>query len=234
MGITIHYSGKLDDPRVLAQLLAEARHFCFQRRWKYIDVDDRILGTVERRIPSDAESVRTQTSPIDDTLRGILIQPHPKSESVFLTFNQNGELCFYMPQATPGHFGENKSLFTKTQFAPLDIHISICELLALIRDKYFPSLRVVDEGEYWETRDPARLAENFGRLNTLMDQVAHALNDPDHPLTQEIQRALDDAQDDAANPDPRQKKGMRLERGARIKPSDPLWKRGHGCSAGRN
>lgn len=231
MGITIHYSGKLDDPRVLPRLLAEARHFCFQRRWRYIDVDDRILGTVERWIPSNDEQIHTEESPIDDTLRGIIIQPHPESESVFLTFNQNGELCFYIPQATPGHFWENKWLFTKTQFAPLDVHISICELLALIRDKYFPSLQVVDEGEYWETRDLTRLAKNFETLNTLIDQIADALNDPDHPLTQEIQGTLDA---DTPPQDEHKKKGIRSERGAKIQITDPLWKRGHGRSAGRN
>jgi hypothetical protein len=234
MGITIHYSGKLDNPRVLPQLLTAARHFCFQRRWKYIDVDDRILGTVERWIPSDDEQVHTTTAPIDDTLRGIIIQPHPKSESVFLTFNQDGELCFYLPQSQPGLYWENKLLFTKTQFAPLDIHISICELLALIRDNYFPNLQVEDEGEYWETRDPAHLAEKFAQLNALMDHVANALQDPDHPLTQEIQRALDDAQPDDAPKDERKKKGLRFERGAKIKVTDPLWKRGYGRSAGRN
>lgn len=233
MGITIHYSGKLDDPRVLPPLLTEARHFCFQRRWKYIDVDDRILGIVERCIPSDDEQVHTQESPIDDTLRGIIIQPHPESESVFLTFNQNGELCFYLPQAAPGHFWENKWLFTQTQFAPLDVHISICELFTLIRDKYFPHLRVVDEGEYWETRDLARLADNFERVNALDNQIADALHNPDHPHTQPIQSAFD-GKDAATAPDEHPQADGRFERGARIKLPDPLWKRGHGRSAGRN
>lgn len=236
MGITIHYSGKLDDPRVLPDLLTAARHFCFQRKWKYIDVDDRILGTVERWIPSDDEQVHTKESPIDDTPRGIIAQPHLESESVFLTFNQQGELCFYMPEPEPGHYWENKLLFTKTQFAPLDVHISICELLQLVRDRYFPSLRVVDEGEYWETRDPARLAQNFGKLNALMDQLATALQDPDHPITQEIQGAIAarDAKEKDTKKEKRKKKGLKFERGAKIKLPDPLWKRGHGRSAGRN
>ncbi len=227
MGITIHYSGKLDDLRVLPDLLTAARHFCFQRRWRYINVDDRILGTVERWIPSDDEQVRTITAPIDDTLRGIIIRPHPKSESVFLTFNQEGELCFYMAQSQPGLYWENKLLFTKTQFAPLDIHISICELFQLLRDNYFPNLHVEDEGEYWETHDPARLAENFARLNALIDQIAEALQDPEHPLTQEIHSALGDD-------DERKQEGLRFERGASIRLSEPLWKRGHGRSASRN
>jgi hypothetical protein len=234
VGITIHYSGTLDDLRVLPDLLTAARHFCFQRRWKYIDVDDRILGTVERWVPSDDEQFHTQESPIDDTLRGIIAQPHPESESVWFTFNQSGELCFYMPKPEPGHYWENKFLFTKTQFAPLDVHISICEFLQLIRDKYFPSLRVVDEGEYWETHDPARLARNLGKLTAIMDQLGEALQDPEHPLTLKIQGAVDDTEDKDAQKDERKKKGLSFERGARINLPDPLWKRGHGRSAGRN
>lgn len=220
MGITIHYSGRLDDLRVLPQLLAEARHFCFQRRWRYLDVDDRIIGKLEDGMP------------VDDVMRGIVIKPHPNSESVYLTFNQDGELCFYMPHAAPGHFGQNKLLFTKTQFAPLDVHISICELFTLLRDKYFPTLQVVDEGEYWETRDLARLAEHFETLNTLINTITDVLQDPHHPLTQQIQSMLN-AEDDTPQ-DEREKKGWRFERGAKIKLPDPLWKRGYGRSAGRN
>lgn len=240
MGITIHYNGTLDDPRVLPDLLAAARHFCFQRKWKYLDVDDRIIGTVERTV-IDKEDAKTHTTyyattkaPIDDTLRGVIIQPHPESEAVWLTFNQQGELCFYHAQTQPGHYWEQAGGFTKTQFAPLDVHISICELLALIRDKYFPTLRVVDEGEYWETRDPARLAERFKTLNALMDQVGNALSAPDHPLTQDLQSVLDEERPDATKRDPRKKKGLRFERGAKIKLTAPLWKRGHGRSAGKN
>ena len=72
MGITIHHSGKLDDPRILPDLLTAARQFCFQRKWKYIDVDDRILGTVERWLPSDGEQVRTKESPIRSGETGFL------------------------------------------------------------------------------------------------------------------------------------------------------------------
>jgi hypothetical protein len=192
------------------------------------------LAQLARRIPSDDDQVHTKESPIDDTMRGIIVQPQPESESVFLTFNQHGELCFYLPEPEPGHYWENKLLFTKTQFAPLGVHISICEMLHLIRDKYFPSLRVVDEGEYWETHDPAHLAQNLGKLNEIMDQVANALQDPDNPITQEIQRAVDDTKGKDAKKGKRKRKGLKFERGAKISLPDPLWKRGHGWSAGRN
>jgi hypothetical protein len=236
MGITIHYHGKLDDTRVLPDLLLAARHFCFQRRWKYIDVDDRVIGKVERWIPSKGEEIKTVTSRIDDWQRGIIIDPHPESESVWLTFNQQGELCFYMPEAEPGHYWEQKFLFTKTQFAPLDVHISICELLHLIQDKYFPNLQVSDEGEYFETRDPAHLAQNFAKLNALMDRVAGALSDENStdPIADAIRDAVDEAEGTEDKPRSPKKKKLQFERGAKIKVHEPVWKRGHGSTAGKN
>ena len=108
MGITIHYSGTLDDPGVLPDLLTAVRHFCFKRKWKYIDVDDRILGKF------------VDDTPIDDTLRGVIIQPHKKSEAIWLTFNQHGELCFYPGEEKSGQYWKQEGGFTKTQLAVLE------------------------------------------------------------------------------------------------------------------
>ncbi len=58
-----------------------------------------------------------------------------------------------------------------------------------------------------ETRDPARLAQNFGELNAMMDQLANALHKQER---------------------------LSFERGKKITTRDPEWKRGHGRSAGRN
>jgi hypothetical protein len=202
MGITIHYSGKLDDPRVLPDLLTTARHFCFQRKWKYFDIDDRIIGKLE------------DGTPVDDVMRGVVIQPHPENESVWLTFNQSGELCFYHADSKPSRYWKQEGNFTKTQFAPIDVHMSICELLHLIRDKYFPGLEVNDEGEYWETGDPSVLADHLGSLNRLMDTLQQQFEKHD------------------ANASENDK--IKFERGKKIKTRDPEWKHGHGRSAGRN
>ncbi len=220
MGVTIHYRGTLDDPRGLPDLLIAVRLFCFKRGWKYIDVDDRIIGVVERWATtsvkneelSNAEmdwtdtTVETQTVPIDDTLRGVIIQPHPDSESVWQTFNQHGEMCFYHGEETSGPYWEQRGGFTKTQFAPIETHIAVCELLHMVKDEYFPGLVVSDEGEYWETGDANRLAEKLGTLNRLMDSLAQKFDED----------------------------GVAYERGKPIDVHDPEWKRGRGISAGKN
>ncbi|MBI5034874.1 MAG: hypothetical protein HZB51_30485 [Chloroflexi bacterium] len=242
MGVTIHYNGKLDDPRALDELLITAKRFCREHNWKFHEIDDRIIGKVERWIPSDDEEIHTQTSRIDDRQRGLLINPHPESETVWLTFNQHGELCFYMPESDPGHYWESKCLFTKTQFAPLEVHMAICDLLHLIKDKHFPSLEVYDEGEYFETGDPKQLAHKIGFLNNVMDQLEQKLSeeDSDDPAVNAIRDAVDEVETFHGTPLPEgkppkdKKRKLNVERGKKITLRDPEWKRDHGISAGKN
>src|SRR6476659_6313460 len=100
MGITIHYNGTLDDRARLPELLDAARLYCAEQRWLYRDVDERIVGHVERvgEISNAGKPLATidsitQTVPIDDTLVGILITIHRESQPVWLTFNQANELA---------------------------------------------------------------------------------------------------------------------------------------------
>ncbi len=227
MGIAIHYHGKLDDPRLLPDLLTAARHLAFKRQWRHQDLDERIIGVVERETSPDAPTAPTETVAIDDRLQGILIHPHPDCGMVWLTFNQNGELCFYLPQLRTGHYAEIKDLFTQTHFAPLDIHISLCELLHAIQDRYFPNLQVVDEGEYYLTGDPARLALRMAEANATMKE--------------ESSEQADDAAKDAEAKDAeknaltlRDKRRFELARRQVIALTRLSWKHGYGISANRN
>ena len=94
----------------------------------------------------------------EGTTRGLIIQPHESSEPVWLEFD--GELHV---QAS-----------TKTQFAPTRIHIEIIELLRAIQP-FFLELKVYDEGDYWETGDPARLQSRLDVLNAAMGVLERAL-----------------------------------------------------------
>jgi len=249
MGITIHYSGKLANLRALPELLITARYFCFQRGWEYSEVDERVIGEVERWTTTDVRNeelsddetdwtdttVETSIHPLDDVQRGIVIDPHPESEAVSLVFNQAGELCYYLPTVEKNQYWESKRLFTKTQFAPLETHIAICELLHLIQARHFPELRVNDEGEYFETGDRARLEARFGLLDALMNRVQAALSDEDSddPLGEAIRGAAEQAEENAEKP--RKKKKLNLERGKKIETADPIWHRARGdASAGKN
>jgi hypothetical protein len=151
-------------------------------------------------------------------------------ETLVLTFDQHGTLCFYIPEPAPGHYWQEKFLSTKTQFAPLDIHISICELLHLIQDRYFHSLRVTDEGEYFETGDPLRLAQNIATLAAAMDNLEAALKDVETSDSQ----ADSSVEEDTARPRKERKRKIKVERGKHLIVNEPVWKRGYGESANKN
>ena len=141
-----------------------------------------------------------------------------------------------MPESKSGHYWENKLLFTKTQFAPIEIHMAICDLLHLIQDDYFPSLQVSDEGEYFETRDAQQLAQKIGFLSGIMDRLEQKLSeeDSDDPAVNAIRNAVDQVEQLEGKPKKNKKRKLKVERGKKITTRDPDWKRDHGISAGKN
>jgi hypothetical protein len=248
MGITIHYSGTLDDRARLAELLDAARLYCAEQRWHALQVEERIIGQVERtvkRIERDDEGGGTEIEttsalfPIDDTLRGFLITVHPKAEPLWLTFNASGEMVYYMALNDAGEYWENKSLFTKTQFAGVETHIAVCEFLHWLQEHYMSALQVYDESGYYESGDVNQLTRAFDTLDTAMDQLQAALEnlDGDDQRAEYIRQIMDslhEPESPAQTEPSRPRKKIRVERGKKIPPPNPRWKRGRGISANKN
>lgn len=252
MGITIHYTGKLEDRARLAELLDAARLYCAEQRWHALEIEERVIGRVERLIDANGtraqvddteimiisrDAAITEWSPIDDTLRGFIITVHPESEPVWLTFNEAGEMVFYMPLNDPGEYWENRRLFTKTQFAGLETHAAVCEFLHWLKENYIPKLDVYDEANYFETGDAVRAAQAFDTLTAAINQLSDALEnlDSDDPRAEFMREVLDSlAQEKADQEKPRPKKKLKVERGKKISRPDPQWKRGRGVSANKN
>lgn len=250
MGVTIHYNGKIERAR-LTEMLDAARLYCAEQRWAVLEIEERIIGHVERIVErretiieiegiegSEVETI-TQPFPIDDTLRGVLITLHLESEPVWLTFNEAGEMVYYMALNDTGAYWENKSLFTKTQAAGVDTHIALCEFLHWLNETYMPDLHVYDEGNYYESGDAQKLARAFDTLNSALDQLQAALEnmDSDDPRAARM-RAMMDAllpeageQADASGDKP---DSRHVERNKKIAPPNPQWKRGRGLSANKN
>ena len=250
MGITIHYKGKLENRARFAEMLDAARLYCAEQRWHALEVDERIIGHVERIVGrretqveiegvegTEVESL-TQAFPIDDTMRGLIITVHRKSEPVWLTFNEAGEMVYYMAMNDVGEYWENKSLFTKTHFAGVETHIAVCEFLHWLQDNYVPGLEVYDEGGYFESGDRDKLEHAFGFLNGIMDRLQDALENLDeddsemNALRDVIEASLNEPTEE--NPKPKRKRKIKVERGKGIANPDPQWKRGRGISANKN
>jgi hypothetical protein len=59
--------------------------------------------------------------------------------------------------------------YTKTQFAPLEVHVLLVELLHLLKP-FFEDLRNEDEGEYFESGGLTLLAEHRDRCSEVLNE----------------------------------------------------------------
>lgn len=197
MSLAIHYRGKLDDRAVLPELLEAARLYCDQEGWHYREVDEPISGRVERRSESKIadhemdEPADTKAVPIKDTLNGLIISPYPTCDPLWLTFNSEGELCFYLSLNDPDEYWEMKTLSTRTQSAPRDVHIALCNFLQVLQKDFFPGLSVFDEGGYFETNDASGLDDEWDADAATAEELEAPLEglDPDDPSAQPIRQA---------------------------------------------
>jgi len=154
MGITIHYQGKLNRPDWAEVFCEELEDISKAMEWKYNVIND----------GPDAKPV---------SLRGIVISPHEKSEPLVFTFDPEGNLrnAFVIL-----FVGDDPDItwynHTKTQFAPIDVHLAVIKLMKYVQQKYIGNLKVTDEGSYWETGDADLLQQKMDFLNTKMDELA--------------------------------------------------------------
>jgi len=172
MGLTFHYQGTIKETRRIAKLSDEVKDICETMDWRYqnrdfeFELDTHVLEHIGF---ADKPNVK---------LSGIMFCPHPESEWVYLYFTEKGQLT---SPATMQFLDTNIdpdfafSAFTKTQHAGPEVHIAILKLLDYLNKKYELSLQIIDEGEYWETKDETRLRNNFERNGLLIEMVTHAL-----------------------------------------------------------
>jgi hypothetical protein len=157
MGVTIHYKGKLTSTDNIDSFCEEMEDIAKSMGWKHsvfdFDVNDK--------------------TPV----KGVIIRPHEKSESLQLISDRQGNLRNVFAMEFAGEDSELTYLnFIKTQFAPVEIHIAVIKLLKYIQQKYISNLDVYDEGEYWQTGDEKILKRKIDFLNSVMDQLEDVLN----------------------------------------------------------
>jgi hypothetical protein len=181
MGVTIHYHGKLDEPAQLEAALAMLRAECEQRCWPYRAHDFSARGTFEtysvRSVPGDLPGldesvVETDYVELNTRWRGLIIKPHPDSESLVLMFDpQTGRLMMLMDVANGRSLSYD--LHIETQFAPIETHVAVCEVLHRLQNEFCQkNLHVNDESGYFDS----------GELEPLLKMrkaIEDAMNDPD-------------------------------------------------------
>jgi len=150
MGVSIHFRGSINSTEKTNPLVNELTEISNEMGWEYSIIDD-----------------------VELQLKGIFIQPHNKSESLSILINASGRLTnpLYLVDKNDDRIDYSYNSI-KTQFAPVDIHITVVKLLKYIKKKYISDLEVTDEGSYWETGDADLLAEKIDFINDRINSIA--------------------------------------------------------------
>ncbi len=176
MGLSIHYSGVIKDINQVDDLVKEVTNICQTFNWSY----DIIEST-------------------KDPIRGICFGPEG-CEPLFLTFLPDGKICsllsFIFKEKYPDQpFEPIYTISTKTQYAGIEAHKAIIKLFKYLKEKYFSSFELMDEGYYWETNDPDKLQSQFDNYNAILDFMEKALNslpripsESTHELSERIEK----------------------------------------------
>ncbi len=166
MGLTVHYRGRIREYALVDELITEVASFAKNINWRY--------HLLTPGINTPLKSVNQEDPEPLPTVKGIILSPD-KCEPIILTFLNDGRICspFFPPMEAEDGL---PYMWTKTQYAGVDVHRSFVNLLRQLKEKYFSELIVVDEGQYWETNDEDVLLSQFQKYNLIVESLADALD----------------------------------------------------------
>ena len=173
MGLTIHYSGRINNIELVEKLTDELDDFSRQLGWKSKRWDNDWNKPNTVKIENKKGEIRISGHA---PLKGIDLFPHEDCEPLTLTFTPDGWLVSLVDLSL---IADDSRLImsTKTQFAPLETHITIVKLLEFLKKSYIQNLEVNDEGGYWETGDIDELKRRRNSIFRAMDTLEQGLSE---------------------------------------------------------
>lgn len=168
MGLSIHYRGTFNRTASLSEMIEEIKDISETHHWNYL--------VFERQFPKNSLGKKD----FNKNVYGILFTP-PHCEPVKLCFLSNGRMGnpFMLEYWLKSKSESDKKLIfgnsTKTQYAGIEIHKIIINLLRYISKKYFRTFSLIDEGQYWETGDEELLKKIFRDYDGLISRFTHDL-----------------------------------------------------------
>jgi hypothetical protein len=157
MGLTIHYSGKIDRIETIPLFVDEL-----------IDIANAMHWSAQAINMDEAEPM----------FRGVIVNPTGDCEPLCFIYDREGRLRPLMDLLTEPSEPHEYSYFvaTKTQFTTIETHAWIIGLLHYLKKRYIANLKVKDEGDYWETGniDNLRKKKEYlqGMINTIADELS--------------------------------------------------------------
>jgi hypothetical protein len=141
------FEGRLRDDNAYERAALQARTYAAKHYW-----------LVEPIAESEVTLRRVRNEESWDYIgpaRGLVLHPHESCDPFRLEFDRD----LYVQE------------FVKTQFAPVEVHLGVIELLRLLAPE-FERLTVEDDGEYWDTSDVSVLARHIQKcMHVLEDEL---------------------------------------------------------------
>lgn len=157
MGLTIHFTGAIDEVADIPKFVEELADIAESMGWmaQPINMDE-----------------------ADPNFRGILVNPEDDCEPLRFLFDREGRLRNFMDLLDDQVEPNEHSFYSasKTQFADIETHVWIIGLLRYLKKRYLSNLEVSDEGEYWETENLEKLREKKEFLSGMIDKLAGKLS----------------------------------------------------------
>lgn len=167
MGICIHYKGQLNNINFINSFIDELTAIANEMEWDTTLINEDL--NAENAYIGEPGHIKNSVP-----VKGIVLEIHPKAENLSFVFDKNG----YMRDFRSLVIDKNEPVCSiKTQFAPIDIHITVIKLLKYLKKKYINNLQVFDEGSYWETNDKILLAQKLDFLTMKLDELEGILNE---------------------------------------------------------
>lgn len=165
-GITIHFEGSAGSPAKVLQIIETAKSFAKGKEWRVVEASSP-NGVLERVIDEKNRDYRGR-------ITGITIYPSPKCEPINIQF---GDDLFIQD-------------FVKTQFAGAGVHQDVIALFDVLKP-HFEKLEIVDEGDYWDSRDPKVLKDHISKINEVMEDMKQKNSDIKGPVFLPSGRIID-------------------------------------------
>lgn len=159
MGVTIHYHGTLDRADSVEAVQDRVLDFALALGGRAQYWYSRGDGAAGRAV------------------RGVIVDLAPGCDSMSLLFSEEGRLVplHDIEAAEQGPLPRDTFAFVKTQFAPVETHVAIVALLRFLKKSYASDLEVLDDGEYWESSDLARLLRLRGTIERALGAIEDGL-----------------------------------------------------------
>lgn len=174
MGIAIKYKGQINSLELISPFIGELIDISKDMNWHYTVLDEDLSksNTAKLEVKNGSAEIKGHLP-----LKGIGITPHNDCESLSFFFDANRnirDICLFT--LSDGFKDlEYSYVSIKTQYSPVEVHITIIKLLKYLKKKYLNNLEVIDEGEYWETEDKEHLEKKIEFLSLKIEMVSNIL-----------------------------------------------------------